>query len=259
VLKRLGRAHRADEGRKTLAAARDSGFEQLSVDLLFGVPEQTEAALARDLAELSEFAPQHVSAYGLTIESGTPYARGVAAGTLELPEPDTAAAWTDRVWSALEAAGLRQYEISSFARPGCEAVHNQRYWNRRPVLGLGMGAWSSEPRTEHAPFGVRRSNVRELAPYLRAAERRLAPDAGPAEVLSKETARFEATFLALRTRDGLRAEGFEAEFGVTPRQLYGKAVDELRAGQMLRESENGDLRLTRRGRLLADSVLGRLL
>ncbi|MGI9432899.1 MAG: radical SAM family heme chaperone HemW [Myxococcota bacterium] len=259
VLQRLGRAHRADEGRKTLAAARDAGFEQLSVDLLFGVPGQTEAALARDLAELSEFAPPHVSAYGLTIESGTPYARGVAGGQLVLPEPDTAAVWTERVWSSLEAAGLHQYEISSFARPGSEAVHNQRYWRRLPVLGLGMGAWSSEPRATDAPFGTRRANVRELAPYLEAVEQGRAPDAGPPEVLTEKTARFEATFLALRTRAGLRAAPFEAEFGVSPREIYGSPIDELCAGGMLREAENGDLRLTRRGRLLSDSVLGRLL
>ena len=259
VLQRLGRAHRAGEGRQTLAAAREAGFEQLSVDLLFGVPDQTEAALARDLAEISEFAPQHVSAYGLTIESGTPYARGVAGGQLALPEPDIAAEWTEQVWNALEGSGLRQYEISSFAQPGCEAVHNQRYWKRLPVLGLGMGAWSSEPGTAEAPFGTRRANVRELAPYLQSVEQRRPADAGPREVLTQKTARFEATFLALRTREGLRAHPFEAEFGVSPRELYGSALDELCAGEMLREAENGDLRLTRRGRLLGDSVLGRLL
>jgi oxygen-independent coproporphyrinogen-3 oxidase len=259
VLRRLGRAHRAGEARATLAAARAAGYAQVSLDLLFGVPGQNEASLARDLAEVAAFGPEHVSAYGLTVEAGTPYARGVARGRLRLPEPDAAAAWTERVWDALADVGLRQYEISSFARAGCEAVHNRRYWERLPVLGLGMGAWSSEPATSEAPFGARRANARELAAYLDAVEAGRAPDAGPPEILSCETARFEATFLALRTRWGLRAEAFAREFGVTPQALYGSAVAELAAAGMLQQATSGDLRLTRRGRLLADSVLGRLL
>ena len=259
VLKRLGRAHRADEARRTLAAARAAGFEQLSIDLLFGVPGQSAASLERDLAEVTAFGPEHVSAYGLTVEPGTPYARGVAAGTLAIPEPDTAAAWTERVWDVLEAAGLRQYEISSFARPGSEAVHNRRYWARLPVLGLGMGAWSSEPAGPDAPYGARRANVRTLVPYLESVEAGGLPDAGAREILSRDTARFEATFLALRTRVGLRAAPFAHEFGVTPRELHGAALDELVAAGFLREAPGGDLRLTRRGRLLSDSVLGRLL
>jgi len=259
VLRRLGRAHRPDEGRATLEAARAAGFAQISLDLLFGVPGQTEATLASDLDEIVAFAPEHVSAYELTVEVGTAYARGVAGGQLRLPEPDTAACWTERVWDTLEGAGLDQYEISSFARPGCEAVHNQRYWQRRPVLGLGMGAWSTELPTKESPFGSRRANLRELAPYLETVEAGHAPDAAPPEILSKQTARFEATFLALRTRAGLGAESFAREFGVTPRAIYGAALDELGAAGLIREAGSGDLQLTRRGRLLSDSVLGRLL
>jgi oxygen-independent coproporphyrinogen III oxidase len=253
ILRRLGRAHRADTARETIRAARAAGFANLSLDLIFAAPGQEPAALDRDLDEAVAFAPEHVSAYALTVEEGTPFATAAARGQLRLPDEDRAAAMMERVAERLEASGLRGYEISSFARPGFEAVHNSRYWRRLPVLGLGLGAWSTDPRGAGAPFGVRRANPRALDAYLAAIEAGGRAEA-ESEVLDERTARGEAAFLALRTRSGLDASGFAREFGAPPRAHFGAAIDALRERGLLTESGAGDLALTAAGRLLADTV-----
>ena len=254
VLRRLGRAHRAEEGRRTLRAAREAGFENLSMDLIFAAPGQDEAALARDLEELTAFAPEHVSTYALTVESGTPFFRAAARGQLTLPGEEEGARMMEAIEAALEAAGLTGYEISSYARPGFESRHNRRYWERRAVLGLGVGAWSCEPAGPDAPHGARRANVRELPAYLTQVETGTPADAVAREVLDAPTARGEAAFLSLRTRIGLRAKEFTEEFGAPPRTFWGPEIARLVSGGLLLEAVSGDLRLSARGRLLSDSV-----
>ena len=154
----------------------------------------------------------------------------------------------------LRAGGFVRYEISNYAHPGFQAVHNRRYWERQPVLGLGVGAFSTEPTSAAAPFGARRSNVRDLRTYLDRIAQRLPPAAGPTEVFDAATARGEAAFLALRGSRGLLAAEFEGEFGQPPRAFFGPVIDRLVEAGLLDEAEGGDLRLSARGRLLADSV-----
>jgi oxygen-independent coproporphyrinogen-3 oxidase len=254
VLKRLGRAHRAEEGRASLRAARAAGFANVSLDLIFAAPGQSLAGVDADLDEAVAFGPEHLSAYALTVEPGTPYAGAVARGRLALPAEDEAAAMMERVPERLAGAGLVAYEISNLARPGFESAHNRRYWERRPVLGLGVGAWSTEPRGPGTPHGARRANRRDLAGYLACVREGVSPAVGPPEVLDPRTARGEAALLALRTRRGLRATEFAAEFGAPPRRFFGEAIDRFRAAGLLLEAPEGDLRLSARGRLLADSV-----
>ncbi|MCX5736945.1 MAG: hypothetical protein NTZ61_00320, partial [Proteobacteria bacterium] len=139
---------------------------------------------------------------------------------------------------------------------GFESRHNQRYWQRRPVLGIGPGAWSNEAPREDAPFGARRANLRDLDVWL---ARIAAGEAGaqdPPECLDARTARGEAAFLALRTAAGLDAAAFAAEFGAAPRAFWREAIEELVAAGLLVEGSGaaGDLRLTSRGFLLSDSV-----
>ena len=156
--------------------------------------------------------------------------------------------------AALESAGLFRYEISSFARPGFESRHNRRYWQRLPVLGLGVGAFSCEPPGPGAPHGARRANVRDLAVYLSRTEEGEPPDAEPREVLEAPAARGEAVFLALRTSRGLGAAAFAAEFGAPPRAFWAAEIARLVSGGLLVEEPGGDLRLSARGRMLSDSV-----
>jgi oxygen-independent coproporphyrinogen-3 oxidase len=150
-------------------------------------------------------------------------------------------------------AGLRRYEISNYARPGFEAVHNRRYWERRPVLGLGVGAFSTDPPGPQARFGVRRANRRELAAYLECIEGGLSPEAGPPERLDAATARGEAIFLGLRS-GGVDAARFAREFGDPPGSFYRAQIQALAEAGLLEEQDGGDLKLTARGRQLADHV-----
>jgi len=254
ILKRLGRAHRAEEADRTLAACRAAGFEAVSLDLIVAAPGQRLADLEADLERALDFGPDHVSVYELTIEPGTPFALAARRGQLRGADEGEAIAMLETTEARLRAAGFERYEISNYARAGFRSVHNRRYWERQPVLGLGVGAFSTEPPTATAPYGARRSNVRDLAGYLARIAGDQLPAAGPPEVFAARTARGEAAFLALRGSRGLLAAEFAGEFGQPPRAFFGAAIDRLLAAGLLDEAEGGDLRLSARGRLLADTV-----
>ncbi len=253
VLRRLGRAHRADEARGTLDAARAAGFENLSLDLIFAAPGQTLHGLAADLQETVAFAPEHVSTYELVVEAGTPFALADRRGQLARADSDGAADMMEAILRTLEDAGLHAYELTNYARPGRESRHNRRYWRREPVLGLGLGAWSSDPKAPGAPFGSRLRNTRNLGDYLDRVGRGESP-ADEREVATEATARSETVFLALRTREGLDAAHFRALFGAVPRDFWSAEITRLADEGLLAESETGDLRLSERGRLLSDLV-----
>ncbi len=257
TLRRLGRAHRAEEARRTLAACRAAGFRSLSLDLIFAAPGQRLAGFCRDLDEAVGFAPDHVSTYELTVEPGTPFATADARGQLDRPGEEESVAMLEAAENRLAAAGFARYELSSYARPGFASVHNRRYWERRPVLGIGVGAFSSDPPGNDAPHGQRRSNVRDVATYLKRLEAGESPEAAPPEVFSAATARGEAVFLALRAARGVDSARFEGEFGGPPRAFYGATLDALRDEGLIREGPGGDLQLTARGRLFSDSVFAR--
>ncbi|MGE4609395.1 MAG: radical SAM family heme chaperone HemW [Myxococcota bacterium] len=254
MLRRLGRAHRSEAAVATLDACRTAGFDSLSIDLIVAGPGQTEAVLERDLARVLDFEPEHLSTYELTIEPKTPFALAHSRGQLDLPSEDRGLEMLARIEARLTAAGLDRYEISNYARPGFESVHNRRYWERRPVLGLGMGAFSTLPPDPIAPFGRRRSNSRNLVTYLDRIESGQSGAAGPDEVFDGPTARGEAVFLALRGAPGLDAAQFEVEFGDPPREFFGAGIDKLLGLGLLEELATGSLRLTGRGRALADTV-----
>jgi oxygen-independent coproporphyrinogen-3 oxidase len=251
TLRRLGRAHRAREGERTLAACRAAGFARLSLDLIAAAPGQDLAGFDRELASAIAAAPDHLSVYELTLETGTPFARAVERGQLATADEETAARMLEHAEERLVAAGYARYEISSYAVPGREALHNQRYWQRRPVLGLGMGAVSNDPPSPGRPHGVRRTNPRTLEAYLAVAA---GDQPAEVEVLDARAARGEAVFLALRTSAGLDAGHFATEFGAPPGSFFADAIVALRAQGLLEEADTGRLRLTPRGRMLADSV-----
>jgi oxygen-independent coproporphyrinogen-3 oxidase len=253
TLKKLGRAHKASESWESLRAAREAGFGNLSLDLILACPGQSFDAFERDLENALEFGPEHLSVYELSIESGTPFALADERGQLARPSEELAARMLETLASRCAAAGLERYEISNAARPGFESAHNSRYWARQPVLGLGMGAWSSELPSDEMPFGGRRMNSRKLAEYLSGVEK--ADNSGVEfDRLSESAARGEAMFLGLRRTAGLSCVAFETEFGAPPRKFYARQIDRLMATGLLAEATNGDLRLTDRGLLLSDTV-----
>lgn len=257
VLKRLGRAHRANEARATLTAAREAGFENVSLDLIFAAPGQSLASFARDVEEVIRFAPRHVSAYALTIEAGTPFALAASRDQLALADEDETIGMMTLLADRLAAAGLPRYEISNFAAPGFASRHNTRYWTRRAVLALGPGAHSTEPRTPAAPHGARRANTRDLATWLARIESGEPADAQPIERLAAATARGEAMMLGLRMAAGVDARAFATEFAAPPRAFFAHEIDPLASEGLLAISDAGDLRLTPRGILLADAIAAR--
>lgn len=254
LLKALGRAHRAEECHLTLAAARAAGFDNISLDLMFAVLHQTADTLQRDLDTALAFGPEHVSTYELVHEPRTPFGRATAAGRLAVCPEDTAADMLERIESALARAGFERYELTNFAQPGRASRHNQRYWARLPVLALGVGAHSTDPRTPARPHGARLANPRALNDWLGRVER--GQDAFESEeILDARAARSEACFLSLRRSIGLRAAEFADEFSAPPRHFFAAEIDRLRARGLLVENASGDLALTARGRMLADDAL----
>ena len=245
TLKRLGRAHKGAEALRGLEACLAVGFPSLSVDLIHGAPDQTEDDLLDDLERVIDFGIPHVSAYALTIEAGTPFARAYARGQLRLPHEDAAVRMGLRLGERLAAAGYAQYEISSFAQPGHRSQHNQRYWRRQDVLGLGISAAS-------LLGDLRFQNVKDRGAW------QLALGAGrrpllELETLSLEDARRETLYLGFRLLDGISRADYERDFGATPEQHFGEQLEELRELDLICES-SGHLRLTERGILFADEV-----
>ena len=168
----------------------------------------------------------HVSTYELVVETGTPFALAERRGQLSRADADLAADMVEAIDAALLEIGLERYELTNYAKPGWESRHNRRYWAREPVLGLGVGAWSSLPPGATCPYGARSRNPRSLAAYLQRIEAG-EPATEEVEIQSAATARGEAVFLALRCREGLSAARFVAWFGEPPRASFAEAIERL--------------------------------
>jgi oxygen-independent coproporphyrinogen-3 oxidase len=245
TLRRLGRAHKAAEAHAGLAACLAAGFASVSADLIFGAPHQSEAQALADVERVCDLGVPHVSAYALTLEPGTPFHAASRRGKLALPDEDTALSMSRLVRARLVAAGRAQYEISSFARPGHRARHNERYWTRADVLGIGPAAASH--------VGERRTrNLRARGAWARA----IATGAAPFdedERIDAAAARRETLYLGLRRLEGVARAAFLRRFGGPPEQWFERELERLRERELVCD-EAGRLRLTERGILFADEV-----
>ena len=247
ALEFLGRTHDPRQAVETFHAARAAGFRNVSIDLIFGMPEQTVEDWKRELEEWAGRGAEHISLYGLTVESGTALERDVKRGTV-LPGDELQRDLYVAAMELLPALGYRQYELSNFARPGFESRHNLGYWEGRPYLGFGPGA--------HSYVAPRRwANISNVAQFLDRAERG-EPIVGMDETLTPDQQRLEAVFLGLRRIEGLFVPSYDERFGGSFDERHGPLVRELIDGGLL-ERRGGFLTLTMRGRLLADSVIGR--
>ena len=197
VLRSLERAHSPDSVRRAFDAARDAGYDNVNLDLIYGAEGEGLDSWEETLCETVLLAPEHVSAYALTIEPATPLGRKVAAGEVPAPDPDLQADMFAAACDVLASAGYVHYEVSNWAKPGYECRHNLAYWERRPYLGLGAGA--------HSYRDARRWwNVRPPEEYLARVERGELPEGG-AERLEPSDAYLEKVFLRLRTLEGIPA------------------------------------------------------
>jgi oxygen-independent coproporphyrinogen-3 oxidase len=254
-LHRLGRIHNADEALAVVAMARRAGFDSVSIDLIFALPQQTLEEWEHDLMQACTLRPDHISAYNLTYEEGTAFHEMRARGLLsELPEEIEATMFT-RAQEILGAHGYAQYEISNYARPGHACRHNLNYWRAGLYLGVGAGA-HSYARHGIRETGHRWNNEKTPAAYLAAVEqdghaRRAVED------LTERQARGEFVFLGLRCLDGFAADDFSARFGVDFLAVF-PHVTALH-GDGLLQCTDGRWKLTAQGVRLADSVFATFL
>jgi oxygen-independent coproporphyrinogen-3 oxidase len=249
-LRVLGRRHTAVDVEDAVRAARAAGFANLSVDLIFGAPGQTEESWTASLDAAVGLGVEHVSCYGLTIEEGTPYATWFARDPAAFASESREAAMYALAIARLRAAGFEQYEISNWARPGFRSQHNAIYWANEPYLGLGVGAASYLG-------GVRSTHTRDLGAYSLAA---LAggPIPGESERLEGPKQAGEAIMLALRTAEGVDVDAFRERYGIDVNERYRGVVDDLVAAGVL-DAGTTHLRLTERGRFVANDVCGAFL
>jgi oxygen-independent coproporphyrinogen III oxidase len=252
LLARLGRVHSAREAVEAFESARRAGFDNISIDLMHSLPGQSVAQWREALARGIELAPEHVSAYGLSVEEGTPFARLQEAGELPLPVEEDAARMFESTVELLTAAGYRHYEISNFARAGRASRHNSAYWSRQSYLGFGAGAHSLYNADG---LGRRWRNACDLQRYLG----RLADGSIPeeeCEELTVEEAVSESFFLGLRTLDGLDLAPLESRYGTEILKPHLAEVARLVATGLL-VREGSIIRLAAGAVIVANSVFSR--
>ncbi len=249
VLAALGREHAPEHVFRALDLLRDAGFTRLTLDLMFAAPGETSRELEHDLDTITALGLDHVSAYCLTYEPGTPLTRMRAEGRVTAETDDVELLQYRLVRERLAAAGLRHYEISNYARPGHESRHNLVYWRGEEYFGVGLGAGSYE-------WGTRRTNTRVLSEYL--GDWRGAPfPPHEAETLDPAAKARERMILGLRLRDGIAIADFEHTTGFALPSLYRDGeIERLRERGWLEQVGLPDerLRLTDRGLELADEV-----
>lgn len=249
----LGRDHSADDASRAVRAAAEAGIANVSVDIIFGVPGQTLHDLERDLVQAVDLPINHLSTYSLTIEPGTPFFQRQERGLLTMPKDGVVAEMLDFIPAFLTPKGLVRYEISNYAKPGCESVHNSAYWIGDDYLGIGAGAHSyvATRRGDRVETGERWSTLALPESYMAAVEKGSA--VSWREHVDSTALQFEFLYVGLRLVQGVSVAEFERRFGVSLVSLYGDTITQLSGdGCLLLEGDT--LRLTARGIAVADSV-----
>ncbi len=244
-LERLGRIHTAEESAAAWRLARQADFSNLSLDLMFGLPDQSLAEWEESLDWALSFEPEHLSFYGLTLESGTRFHHLASLGQLPVPGEDLQADMYEQGIARLARAGLEHYEISNFARPGRQSRHNRLYWLNRPTLGIGAGAWSFVE-------GRRFSREKNPNKYVEAVLAGQIP-VQEQEQLEGRKARGEAAYLGLRLLEGIDLERWRQEKGLELHEEFGQEIKTLIKSGLLSQDQ-GRLKLSSKGLPLANEV-----
>ena len=241
-LKLLGRIHSYEEFLKSYEWARKAGFSNINIDLMFAIPGQTGEAWRQHLYQVAELNPEHISAYSLIIEEGTPFAEQ----NLDLPDEDTEYQMYEDTAEILERYGSRQYEISNYAKQGYMCRHNAGYWQRLEYLGFGLGASSLYG-------GMRFSNTHQMQEYLKESRN---PDQirKDVTVLSRNEQIEEFMFLGLRMTEGISEKKFEENFDVRLMDVYGDILQKYEETGFMEHIET-KWRLTRKGIHVSNHIL----
>ena len=251
LLSRIGRVHTYEEFLVTYAAVRDAGFTNINVDLMHGLPGQTQADYLDAIRTVAALEPTHISAYSLILEEETPLYDDVMHGRETLPDADAVADMEDAGMDLLDALGYRRYEVSNFAKPGFECRHNLIYWHNEPYLGLGVAAHSSMVEDG---FWVRFSNERSIPAYLKKIGKGKLPRAERIITNTFEQM-FESVMLGLRLVKGIDRAAFSDRFGCDVIETYRSAYDKNDRYGFWDHSDPDFLRLNRIGMDHLDSVL----
>ena len=261
-LKLLGRIHSANEAREAFFMARQAGFENINMDLLYALPRQAVSDWRNNLVEAIKLNPDHFSLYPLTLEPGTPLANAVASGSLPKPDADLAADMYLLALDKLAQEGYSHYEISNWALPGKLCQHNMTYWKNEPYLGLGAGA--------HSHLGgyrwVNVSSPVEYVKHLASLKTKLSPRpyfnslwVDNIENIDRDLEIAEAVILSLRLEEGVNLTDFAHRFGVELYSIYQQQqINELVKLGLIAKNQHS-IRLTTKGKLLGNEVFSRFL
>ncbi len=265
ILKSLSRRHDADAAQRAVETARDAGFENISIDLMFGLPNQTMAHWEETLSQAIALQTEHLSLYGLQIEPGTPLHRDVRIGAIVRPDDDLAADLYELAMDRLAIAGYEHYEISNWCKPGYRSQHNLAYWLNKPYLGLGPGAHSSLSGTRFANMNSPR---RYIDTIKSAADNGVSPlSARPSlgdfavdftETTSRTMEISETLMLGMRLSDGISISQFNQQFDASLDDYFGDEIRELSASGLVERTDDR-VRLTCKGRLLGNEVFERFI
>jgi oxygen-independent coproporphyrinogen-3 oxidase len=242
LLKLLARGHDANDARTTFSLLRSAGFDNISFDLIAGLPRQTLDDWQRNLDEAIALAPEHLSLYLLEVHQGTPLAEQIRTHRQPAADEELAARMYELMVDRLTSAGYRQYEISNFGHPGFESRHNIKYWQMVPVYGFGVSAHSFDGDQRY-------SNERDTAKYVQLIE-----NGGPAEVMRENVdLASEHAFLGLRLDNGIDLSEYRAKYGVDLLAKYENDLAGLTENGLV-ETDGGRLWLTSRGKLFSNEV-----
>lgn len=245
-LKILGRIHSYGAFLQSFKWARNAGFDNINVDVITAVPGQTVDSYRKTLEQVLALDPEHISAYSLIIEPGTPFEKMDAKGELELPEEDEERKMYEITGTLLKKKGYERYEISNYSKPGRECRHNIGYWERMDYLGLGLGAASL--------IGKKRfTNPKDMTIYMKGgfAQQGWYSDE---EFLDEEAAIEESMFLGLRMIQGVSEKVFYKEFRRKVMAVYGSVIQDNCSKGLLKR-KNGRIFLTSKGLDLANTVM----
>ncbi|MFB4164867.1 radical SAM family heme chaperone HemW [Alteribacillus sp. JSM 102045] len=250
LLKKIGRSHSAEEVWKTVKDAQKAGFENISIDLMFGLPGQTSEIWQNTITNALKLNIPHISAYSLKIEEKTMFYNWYRQGKLRTLPEDIEAEMYEEMVSRLNRAGYEAYEISNFAKSGFESMHNQVYWENKEYFGFGAGA--------HGYLnGVRYSNIAPLTHYIRALQEKKTAVKYSHRV-SKQEMMEEEMFMGLRMKKGVKEKNFKQKYGCSYFEIFSKAIQELKDKKLLLDT-GWSLHLTESGRLLGNEVFERFL
>ena len=239
--KALTMLHRSHDGEKAIQAvydAKEAGFTDINIDLIYGLPRQTLEDIQHNLNIVKDLPINHISTYGLQVEVGTYLYHLVQKNLISIPSESIDESMYDTMMSGLKALGFERYEISNFAKGNSYSRHNLKYWHYVDYLGFGAGAHSFYE-------GIRRSNNRNVMPYIQAVDRYTMPTIDT-ETITVERAQEDFCFLALRTKWGLDEQKFEDRFGVSVHKLFGNILEDLVTKGLL-EYQNGSYHLSSEG------------